>query len=449
MVNRVLNTMPNRDKPAAKTNRRLLALIAPAALIACTGGAASAQFIVERSAEVDVARVAEPSNTVTMRIVRDRDGRVSEVSMENGVVVSARHDGEDWPLDRVRVNSNARKVELLGKDGVVVYHFELPAAPAAPASPDAPRSWSGTGSDDRRVGRRIISVPPSGLTPPAAPAAPAGPNPPPVMLGINMSEPGDALRAHLGLGDRNAILIEGVIEGLPAARAGLKQHDIIVSIAGSDGASDRMLGETLRNAKPGQTLTLKVRRGGETIEITPELEAYDAERLSSGPSVMVFRGEGEGEGWWDRLEFRVEGEKIGENAKRLAELAARGGQEGAEELQRLAEEIQREASRQVFELRDNRLFLRSREQMDALMQEQREQMDAVIRESRQLAQKRADEARGRVEEMRPQIQESMDERLKQIESRMDSIEKSLDSRLERLSAMLDRLADRLEKDGGE
>ncbi len=253
------------------------------------------------------------------------------------------------------------------------------------------------------------------------------------MLGINMSQPGDALRAHLGLGDRPAILIEGVIEGLPAAKAGLKQHDIIVSIAGSDGASDGMLGETLRNAKPGQTLVLRVRRGGETIEISPELEAYDASRLSSGSSAIVIRGqgEGEGEGWWDRLEFRVEGEEIGENAKRLAELAARGGQEGAEELQRLAEEIQREASRQVFELRDNRLFLRSREHFDAARQE----LEAAVREG--------------VEENGPRVQESLDLRLQQIEQRMDSFEKSLDSRLDRLSAMLDRLADRLEQEAGE
>lgn len=426
-------------------SRRLLVWIVPAALIACSGGAASGQLTAKSSVKTEVLLLGQ-SPTTSQQITIKRDGRVSELKIENGEIVSARHDGVEWPLDRVRMSD--RSVELLGKDGAVAYEFELSELPAVPvaAIPSAPTvhefrvEWGPAGSD----GVGLVTTPPASPRTRAIPATPVVP-PPPVMLGINMSEPGDALRAHLGLGDRPAILIESVIEGLPAAKVGLKKHDIIVSIAGSDGASDRMLGETLRNAKPGQTITLKVRRGGETIEVTPELEAYDAERLGSGTTAVILRSDNVFDPRRaERLEMDLENGITGW-ARRLAELAARGGQEAADEIQRLAEEIQAEGSRQVFELRDNRLFLRSREQLDA----RQEQFDALMQENRDMLQERVEEAQGQLQELRPRVQESMDDRLKQIESRMDSIEKSLDARLERLNAMLDRLADRLEKDNAE
>lgn len=432
----MLNTSHLNRTPA----RRLIAALAPAALLACTGGVAGAQVESERSVETEMS-VPGMSPTKSQQITIERNGQVSELKIENGKIVSARHGGKEWPRDRVRESSGS--VELLGEDGAVVVRFSMPEVPAAPVAP-LPNDASTPGDDDRRVVRRFVSVPPSALTAPTAPAAPTPPTPPPVMLGINMSQPGDALRAHLGLGDRPAILVEGVIDGLPAAKAGLKKHDIIVSIGGSDGASNQMLGETLRNAKPGQTITLKVQRGWKAIDITADLEPYDAERLSTGPMIAVLRGEGEGDGWFGRLEFSDESD-LADRARRVAELAARGGVEGAEELQRLAEEIQREASRQVFELRDNRLFLRSREELAA----RQEQLEALMQQSREQMQGRVEEAHARMQEARPQIQESMDERLKQIESRMDSIEKSLDARLDRLSNMLDRLADRLEREAGE
>ncbi|KAA0213737.1 MAG: PDZ domain-containing protein [Leptolyngbya sp. PLA3] len=108
---------------------------------------------------------------------------------------------------------------------------------------------------------------------------------PPVMLGITMGEPDEALRAHLGLGDRQVIMLDHVMDGLPAAEAGLKRFDIIVAIEGSDdGVSPSKLLDVLKGKQPGDELKLRILRGGQKETYAVKLRAYDDAALSSGES---------------------------------------------------------------------------------------------------------------------------------------------------------------------
>lgn len=117
---------------------------------------------------------------------------------------------------------------------------------------------------------------------------------PPVMVGITMGEPDDALRTHLGLGERRVIMLDNVMPGLPAAEAGLKKYDIIVAIDGSDDdVTASKLQEVLKKKQPGDELKLRVLRGGQKETYTVTLRAYDEQKMAgaggeSGMALELF-----------------------------------------------------------------------------------------------------------------------------------------------------------------
>lgn len=63
--------------------------------------------------------------------------------------------------------------------------------------------------------------------PPATPPARSG-----AKIGIEVDGVGDTLRAQLGLAEDEGVLVAGVGEGTPAAKAGLLKHDVIVAVNG-------------------------------------------------------------------------------------------------------------------------------------------------------------------------------------------------------------------------
>ncbi len=63
-----------------------------------------------------------------------------------------------------------------------------------------------------------------------------------------------------------------VIPGSPADKAGLKMKDVILSVDGKDITVDNTLQAIVRNKKPGDEITLKVWRSGNTLTIKVKLE---------------------------------------------------------------------------------------------------------------------------------------------------------------------------------
>jgi photosystem II stability/assembly factor-like uncharacterized protein/pimeloyl-ACP methyl ester carboxylesterase len=98
-------------------------------------------------------------------------------------------------------------------------------------------------------------------TAPEAPAAastslPRRPGP----LGVRLAAEGEALS------------IADVVPGGVAARAGIAAGDLILSVAGTPVTSREMLGVRLRTFAAGDTVTIAVRRGGETVELRATLD---------------------------------------------------------------------------------------------------------------------------------------------------------------------------------
>jgi hypothetical protein len=108
---------------------------------------------------------------------------------------------------------------------------------------------------------------------------------PKVMIGITMGEPSEELLKNYDLKAGQAILVEKVIEGLPADKAGLKENDIITQIDGKKPVSQETLREVLRGKEPGDSVKFTVLRAGgdQTVRVT--VEKFDAEKFGSVPGV--------------------------------------------------------------------------------------------------------------------------------------------------------------------
>jgi serine protease Do len=91
-------------------------------------------------------------------------------------------------------------------------------------------------------------------------------------LGVALAPPRAArkLRAAVGLPERDGLLVRGVVDDSPAARAGVERGDLLVGASGSPLASMDDLFDALDDAG-GATLTLAVVRGTEERELEVEL----------------------------------------------------------------------------------------------------------------------------------------------------------------------------------
>jgi len=103
--------------------------------------------------------------------------------------------------------------------------------------------------------------------------------PPPVMLGVTMEQPGRGLTKHLGINPARTTLLVDVIPGLPAAKAGLEDHDLVVAVNGSEDASPHDIRNRLKTMKAGDSITFTIRRGTSNKTVTLQAAAWQAEHM--------------------------------------------------------------------------------------------------------------------------------------------------------------------------
>ena len=111
------------------------------------------------------------------------------------------------------------------------------------------------------------------------------------MLGVTVQRITPDLASSLGLPNTRGALISDVKEGSPAAKAGVRQGDVITSYNGKAVEDNNQLRNSVASTKPGSSVSLQVLRNGrtETLQATvAELEAR-RERATTPSSE---RGEG-------------------------------------------------------------------------------------------------------------------------------------------------------------
>jgi serine protease Do len=98
------------------------------------------------------------------------------------------------------------------------------------------------------------------------------------LLGVTVQGLTGDLAAGLGLDKTEGALVSNVTPNGAAAKAGIKQGDVILSYQGRPVVDTNAFRNEIAATKPGSTVTLKVMRDGRTIEIKPTLEEMAAAR---------------------------------------------------------------------------------------------------------------------------------------------------------------------------
>jgi hypothetical protein len=123
------------------------------------------------------------------------------------------------------------------------------------------------------------------------PASEQAPTPPRWIVGLVVSPLDPALRAHFDLPEGSGVVVESVMRGSPAAEAGIKTKDLLVTADGRKVASLEDLRAAVEKAgSEGKAIKLDVIQRGKRsiVEVKPrgpEAPAAEAERKEPGPAM--------------------------------------------------------------------------------------------------------------------------------------------------------------------
>jgi S1-C subfamily serine protease len=172
-------------------------------------------------------------------------------------------------------------------------HREIPAGGATPALVDliqtdaaiSPGNSGGAlvGGNGQVVGINVAYIPPQGGAVSLGFAIPA---PTAVLAADQLISKGEVEFAYLGIrpvqvtpelnqaygiGSDTGVLVDEVISGSPAAKAGVKSGDVIVRLDDRKVVVVEDIFAELRQHKPGETVTLELKRNGETKTVEVKL----------------------------------------------------------------------------------------------------------------------------------------------------------------------------------
>lgn len=105
--------------------------------------------------------------------------------------------------------------------------------------------------EGKRTGRRFAGKP-------------GGQNPNRPMLGVTLGDPGES----------GGVVLSDVMEGSPAAKAGLQSGDVVLSVNGKKTDSAGQLIKVVSGFKPGKTVTVALTRNGERQEVEVKLTRW-------------------------------------------------------------------------------------------------------------------------------------------------------------------------------
>lgn len=266
---------------------------------------------------VGVGQPAQPESRVETRMVMIQNDGEHEYKVElNNDDAKAWVDGKKVPANRLKVTSKV--IKILDEDGDTLMEFQRSAQVygegeheviirGQKGDGDGPITWQSGGGDDNTM---VLQL--------AQPEAH-----PPVMIGITMGPVDSDAAGELDLDEDEGITVMGVIDGLPAQEAGLREGDVIIAVEGKHGAGQEKLRDILNDKKPGDTLTLTISRKGKEKQIKVELQAYDVSKLGSmsgvapSPSFELNLGGAEQQGIQQLIEkLRKQGNGMDENTRK-------------------------------------------------------------------------------------------------------------------------------------
>lgn len=101
-------------------------------------------------------------------------------------------------------------------------------------------------------------------------------------LGVTVQGVTPELAESLGLNDAHGALVSGVEDGGPAAKAGLKQGDVIVSVDGRPVTDANQVRNQIASATPGSKVAIEVKRNGRSESLSATLVEREAQKVARG-----------------------------------------------------------------------------------------------------------------------------------------------------------------------
>ncbi|SEQ59903.1 serine protease Do [Solimonas aquatica] len=162
------------------------------------------------------------------------------------------------------------------REGDIILRFngqDLPSSSALPPLVGVTDPGKIATLDVLREGKAItVKVEVGSLSPDASQAEPAGPSGGPLGLMVRPLSADERSSAKVvGQG----VLVVGVQEG-PAARAGVRENDVLLQIAGQEIGSFKRLQEVVARLTPGSSVQLLVQRRGAPLFLTLDVPTPDA-----------------------------------------------------------------------------------------------------------------------------------------------------------------------------
>jgi len=260
--------------------------------------------------------------------------------------------------------------------------------------------------------------------------------------------------------DGERVIVEDVMEGLPAERAGLKAGDRIIEIESIGAADEEAIRRMTREFEPGRKVVLRILRDGEEVERVIELAPY----RSSVFGTMGLAGGGSGQRFFT---FEQDAQQLAEITAMTERLQAEVAERRAEierlavemaesaDPERIAEEL-REAARALEESVRQMSEQRMRDNVERGIVErlrtedgggvivgraQRGQRPLMLTFPGQPTAPAAPSRPGEVTE-RPAPDGRTTERIDSLEQRLDRLEESNQRIEEMLQALMNQLAER-------
>jgi len=122
-------------------------------------------------------------------------------------------------------------------------------------------------------------------------------------LGLQCAPVSGPLRAQLGLAEGQGLVVQGVMPDSPAAKAGLKQFDVLAGVGGKPIHGIADLVAAVEKAKDKKDVVLEVIRGGEKLEVKTR-PAKRPEDAAAGGHLLVppeIEGQKELRRWFERV----------------------------------------------------------------------------------------------------------------------------------------------------
>ena len=110
--------------------------------------------------------------------------------------------------------------------------------------------------------------------------------PPPVRIGVLTEPVPEALASHLQVESTAALLIVEVVEDMPAARAGIQAHDVVVRVDDSAPVTSAGLRQVLASTQPGESIGLEIIRAGTLMTIDVMPQAWEEQEIEADRTLL-------------------------------------------------------------------------------------------------------------------------------------------------------------------